>query len=95
MLTGHIPKDYAPYVDSWIGINLIRRPEYSGAPVFPIPAPNGGCPSDAFYDHPDLWDISTEYGRSRWEAIDYLLSLLEVMDVTDAQSDENALFCET
>lgn len=49
----------------------LRWPKHSGDWYFPIP---GGV--DAFYNCPDKWDRSTEYGRLRWELLDFLIEEL-------------------
>lgn len=64
-------------------IDLFERwPKFSGHIGFPVPAPKewGVDASDAYtltQEADTLWDRSTEYGRLRWELLDFLITELE------------------
>jgi len=52
---------------------------FSGNIRFPVPAPEGGDPIDAYCTadmEGTMWDKSTEYGRNRWELLNYLIGEL-------------------
>lgn len=50
---------------------------YSGDPVFPVPHPTK-TPSQAFQDaRISKWSRNTDYGKKRWEFVDYLIASLE------------------
>lgn len=54
---------------------------YSGVAGYPIPSTLAGmCPEECFNEHVleyNLWDKETEYGRLRWELLDYLIERVE------------------
>lgn len=58
-------------------VSLFRLwPKYSGMCGYPVPF-NGGVIS-AYINEP-LWDCSTQYGRNRWELLDFLLEQVQAM----------------
>lgn len=58
---------------------LIDWPKFSGNPSFPIPNPKGNNhildAQNAYFEANNQWDINTEYGRLRREAVKWLMSL--------------------
>ena len=70
------------YPENWVSDkvnNILSRhwPLHSGDVVFPIPCPN--YPDDAYaaYIHSEgHWDVTTEYGRNRFSALDCLIERL-------------------
>ena len=56
-----------PYFKRWV--------HYSGNANYPVPASSGASAKEAFYLLP-RWDSTTEYGRLRWELLDYLIVTL-------------------
>jgi hypothetical protein len=52
-------------------------PLYSGCSRTPVPGSNGENASDAYAYTNDKWDRDTEYGRNRWELVDWMIAQLE------------------
>lgn len=53
--------------------NLMREwPEYSGDALFPVPAPDGGCPEAYYLKAKDLWGFD-DYGRARRRLLGWLI----------------------
>lgn len=54
-------------------------PKFSGDAIFPIPCPKGGFAEEAYYAHTygQMWDKGGEYGRLRWELLDWCIAELE------------------
>jgi len=52
-------------------------PKFSGDKYYPVPSPSGCNASLEYDDSFDLWDKTTEYGRSRWELLDFMISELQ------------------
>ena len=51
-------------------------PLFSGDGVYPVPACEGSDPEFMYFDTSEigcLWDTSTEYGRLRWQLLDWLI----------------------
>lgn len=66
------------------------REKWSGDLDFPIPAPNTSVPTDLTvsetkaewaFDWLPLWDKTTEYGRSRYEALDVLINYAHYLKI--------------
>lgn len=51
---------------------MAKWPKSSGSRLYPVPSPDPESPSVAYYTHNDLWNKNTEYGRLRWELLDWL-----------------------
>jgi hypothetical protein len=49
-------------------------PKFSGSLLYPVPHSGIGA-SLAYNTIQDLWDKSTEYGRDRWEFLDFLIEV--------------------
>lgn len=53
-----------------------KWPKYSGTILFPVPEFEGQDSKEAgnsFYKHYLLWDKNTEYGRNRWELLEWMI----------------------
>ena len=51
---------------------------YSGDSTFPIPSTNESMDASAMYlTTGDYWDTETEYGRLRYEALEYIITAVE------------------
>lgn len=53
-------------------------PKYSGDYYFPVPHPVDS-PDLAYLLADDMWCLSTEYARNRWELLDFLISLIDLL----------------
>ncbi|MCP4443625.1 MAG: hypothetical protein GY810_32375 [Aureispira sp.] len=71
----NVPYCTSGIYDYCIGV-MLGHPEYSGDKNYPIPHPSMDS-YNAFYDIKDLWDIETEYGRTRREWCGYIADKLE------------------
>ncbi len=81
---GRLPWDF--YLDAWCRplMDAFHRivetwPRYSGDPSYPVPGayPWEAPPARAYNLSPNKWDRSTEYGRARWELVEYVIQKLE------------------
>lgn len=67
--------------------------EYSGDSSYPVPASNTDkSPLGMYYEcqrSGDMWDKDTEYGRSRWRLVDYLIECI-TQDLQKMNGDTNA-----
>lgn len=55
--------------------------KYSGETKWPVPSDNPYYgPYTRLYYH-DKWDRSTQYGRDRWELLDFLIEFLEDLEL--------------
>lgn len=52
--------------------------KYSGYEAYPVPHPIHRA-SFAYHNTREKWDTSTEYGRNRWELLNYLIDQVEFM----------------
>lgn len=55
-------------------------PKYAGCEYFPVPSDNENYTAYEAYDtlhNDDKWDRDTQYGRDRWELLDFLIEFLE------------------
>ena len=50
-------------------------PKYSGSLGFPVPHPKG--PEEAYFNISNVWDRRTEYGKLRWELLNWAIAKLE------------------
>ena len=57
---------------------MAKWPKSSGSRLYPVPSPDPESPSVAYYTHNDLWNKNTEYGRLRWELLDWLIEQPEL-----------------
>lgn len=59
---------------------MAKWPKYSGSRLYPVPVDedNKGNPTSAYYFYKELWDKNTEYGRLRWELLDWLIEQPEL-----------------
>jgi hypothetical protein len=55
-------------VESW--------PKFSGNSTYPVPE-TSKTPGRAFFEIRNMWDNNTEYGRNRWELLDFLIDYIE------------------
>lgn len=53
-----------------------KWPKHSGNRSYPVPHPEYG-PEIAFDLTDDLWDRNTQYGRDRWELLEFMIEKLE------------------
>lgn len=56
-------------------------PKYSGMRLFPVPAFEGQQSKEAensFYKTNLLWDKNTEYGRNRWELLEWIIKEIQI-----------------
>ena len=56
-------------------------PKYSGMRLFPVPAFEGQQSKEAensFYKTNLLWDKNTEYGRNRWELLEWMIREIQI-----------------
>lgn len=70
----------------WVRETIARWPDHSGYRYYPVSAPRNFAPGelrrheDAFYSL-HKWDRATEYGRSRWSLLAFLLEEASKMKV--------------
>ena len=58
-----------------------KWPKYSGMSLFPVPefeGQQGKEAVDSFYKTNLLWDKNTEYGRNRWELLEWLIKEIQI-----------------
>lgn len=56
-------------------------PKYSGMSLYPVPEFEGQRGKEArnsFYKTILLWDRNTEYGRNRWELLEWLIEEIQI-----------------
>lgn len=56
-------------------------PKYSGMSLFPVPEFEGQYgkeAEDSFYKTNLLWDKNTEYGRNRWELLEWMIKEIQI-----------------
>lgn len=84
-----IPDFVCDAIVTWVRETIARWPDHSGDRDYPVPAP-AGYVSDSEYHvnvHEDAffslhkWDRITEYGRSRWSLLAFLLEEASKMKV--------------
>ena len=64
--------------------NLMRKwPEYSGDAIFPVPAPDGGCPETCYLKAKTLWGFD-DYGRARRRLLVWLIEKTQHTERTEA-----------
>lgn len=69
--------DCRSYTDEVSAI-LSTWDHYSGDSTFPIPSTDESMDASAMYlTTGDYWDTETEYGRLRYEALDYIITAVE------------------
>lgn len=51
-------------------------PKYSGVPLYPVPHPSLSA-EDAYDLTENMWDRETEYGRNRWELLEFIIAEVE------------------
>lgn len=57
--------------------SIMRKwPKYSGRSYYPIPAVTEPDPYFEYHKHADLWSKKTEYGRLRWELLEFCIKVL-------------------
>lgn len=71
--------------DPWIYQKFEKWPKFSGNIDFPVPKKYlwviEGDPENAFWTtmaDGDMWDRDTQYGRDRWELLDFLIQEKEM-----------------
>lgn len=67
-------KDYDTFIKLRSELkDLMRKwPEYSGDALFPVPAPDGGCPEACYLKAKTLWGFD-DYGRARRRLLAWLI----------------------
>ena len=58
-----------------------KWPKYSGMDLFPVPefeGQQGEEAEDSFYKTNLLWDKNTEYGRNRWELLEWMIKEIQI-----------------
>lgn len=50
-------------------------PKHSGSLSFPVPHPKG--PDKGYFEATNVWDRRTEYGKLRWELLNWAIATLE------------------
>ena len=58
-----------------------KWPKYSGMGLFPVPEFEGQYgkeAEDSFYKTHLLWDKDTEYGRNRWELLEWMIKEIQI-----------------
>ena len=58
-----------------------KWPKYSGMRLFPVPefeGQQGKEAEDSFYKTHLLWDKDTEYGRNRWELLEWMIKEIQI-----------------
>ncbi len=58
-----------------------KWPKYSGISRFPVPefeGQQGKEAEDSFYKTHLLWDKNTEYGRNRWELLEWMIKEIQI-----------------
>ena len=58
-----------------------KWPKYSGSLLYPVPAFEGQDSKEAensFYMNYLLWDKDTEYGRNRWELLEWMIEEIQI-----------------
>ena len=60
-----------------------KWPKYSGIPEYPVPSPDKKTTAkDAYYRY-SLWDTDSQYGKDRWELVEFLIKeLRKELEVT-------------
>lgn len=57
--------------------SIMRKwPKYSGRSYYPIPAVTEPDPYFEYHKHTNLWSKETEYGRLRWELLEFCIETL-------------------
>lgn len=52
--------------------------KFSGKDFYPIPSPNPSkTPHEYFHECHDMWNQETEYGKLRWELLEFCIQRLE------------------
>lgn len=58
---------------------MMRWPKHSGDGMYPIPSPDTAMtPHKAYHECSQMWDHNTEYGRLRWELLNWLIEQPEL-----------------
>jgi len=53
-------------------------PKFSGRDFYPVPSPDPDKPSnDYFHECNDMWNQETEYGKLRWELLEFCIQRLK------------------
>ena len=74
--------NYFTVHDSYTIYELMKDwPKHSGNNEFPITV-RGINPMKEYIDYYDKWDRKTEYGRLRWELLEWLIEKLESENVS-------------
>lgn len=55
----------------------VQWPKYSGTQWFPVPSPSAVFPVVSSYYTYTKWDKDTEYGKLRYELVDFLIEFFE------------------
>ena len=58
-----------------------KWPKYSGMRLFPVPefeGQQGKEAEDSFLYKTNLWDKNTEYGRNRWELLEWMIKEIQI-----------------
>ena len=61
---------------------FVKWPKFSGQVTYPVRHPILS-PFDAYQETHDMWDKETEYGRNRWELLEFCINELE-KEINDA-----------
>lgn len=63
-------------LDSFLEPYFRRWPKFSGNIEYPVPHPELN-PYTAYNEARNLWDRDTEYGRNRWDLLEFIIAEIE------------------